>query len=76
MRNMFDLNRDGKMSTFEKTVKAAFIHSLFVDEQENESYSEVHVEEVEEEAVMDERREAIKEAGLDSEDYEEYLQEL
>ena len=119
MRKMFDLNRDGKMSTFERVAEAAFIQSLFVEEQENENYGGFCVDEVEEEKACelieeedeeieenydadfwrdeedevmdelecagvdmllwqfmdeDERREAIEDAGLDPDDYEEYVQ--
>lgn len=47
MRNMFDLNRDGKMSAFERGVEAEFLHRLFDEKKENQKNSKRYVGEVE-----------------------------
>ena len=36
---MFDLNCDRKKSTFEKAAEAAFVHNMFAEEEESESYT-------------------------------------
>ena len=77
---MFDFNRDGKMSTFEKAAKATFVCSMLAGDDSEETvirYEET--DELEDSGVDtfwwdsmddDEKRAAIEEAGLDPEDYD------
>lgn len=76
--NMFDLNRDGKMSVFERAAEFAFIEDV-LEIEDNEVNSSVNLAALEEEdldfddlALMDdwERREVLEEAGLDPDDYD------
>lgn len=76
--NMFDLNRDGKMSVFERAAEFAFIEDV-LEIEDNEVNSSANLTALEEEdldfddlALMDdwERREVLEEAGLDPDDYD------
>lgn len=76
--NMFDLNRDGKMSVFERAAEFAFIEDV-LEIEDNEVNSSANLAALEEEdldfddlALMDdwERREVLEEAGLDPDDYD------
>lgn len=83
--NMFDLNRDGKMSAFERATELQFIDSVTKNSAKNDIWDDeddwnddeltelelagIDPEELE---YMDdeERREILEEAGLDPDEYD------
>lgn len=78
--NMFDMNRDGKMSGFERAMEFHFMEEMLRDEHiggaseyEDDDYElELAGLDPEELEYMDEdeRREVLEEAGLDPDDFD------
>ena len=76
--DMFDMNRDGEMDTFELAMEMEFIESVLDKEYEEDEEDEVRTElelaglDPEELEFMDEdeRRELLEDAGLDPDDYD------
>jgi len=72
--SMFDFNRDGEMSIFERAAEFAFLNDLLTEEEKAEKISELESEglDLDELSLMDdwERREALEDAGLDPDDYD------
>lgn len=70
---LFDFNKDGKMSTFEKAAEFATIAKIAEDISEDDE-SELESVGLDKEELKfmddDERREAIEDAGLDPDDYD------
>lgn len=69
---IFDLNHDGKLNDVERTVElGAFATIIDLDDKEDKK-KEMEMSELDEEEidVMDERREALEEAGIDPDEYE------
>ena len=70
---MFDLNGDGKLDAWERTMEYDFITSLS-EEDEDEGLTELElagIDPVELEYMdADERREVLEEAGLDPDDFD------
>lgn len=70
---LFDLNKDGKMSTFEKAAEFATLAKI-TEDLSNESESELEIAGLDKDELEfmddDERREAIEDAGLDPDDYD------
>lgn len=67
---MFDMNHDGKMSTFERVARAAFVFSLFEEEKNSESYEVYNEERVNEEIGEEEPYEAYDEEKVMLEELE------
>lgn len=71
---MFDFNRDGELSTFERAAEFAFLNDMLSEEEAEEQMTELELSglNVEELKFMDEdeRREALEEAGLDPDEYD------
>jgi 2-hydroxychromene-2-carboxylate isomerase len=71
---MFDFNRDGELSTFERAAEFAFLNDMLSEEEAEEQMTELELSglNVEELEFMDEdeRREALEEAGLDPDEYD------
>lgn len=74
--NLFDLNGDGKMDTFEKAAEFATFASIMDAEEAREKVEELEMSgfDVTDLEFMDEdeRREALEDAGLDPDDYDEF----
>ena len=83
--NMFDLNRDGKMSVFERAAELQFIDSVTKngtrnntwddeDDWDDDELTELELAGIDPEELeyMDdeERREILEEAGLDPDEYD------
>lgn len=78
--NMFDLNRDGKMSAFERAAELQFIDSVTKndtwddDDWDDDELTELELAGIDPEELeyMDdeERREILEEAGLDPDEYD------
>ena len=70
---MFDLNGDGKLDAWERTMEYDFITSLS-EEDEDEGLTELElagIDPVELEYMdADERREVLEEVGLDPDDFD------
>lgn len=70
---LFDFNKDGKMSTFEKATEFATFAKI-AEDLSNESESELENAGLDKDELEfmddDERREAIEDAGLDPDDYD------
>lgn len=67
---LFDLNRDGKMSVIERAAELAFLEKMMNEEEQTElELSGLDPEKLE---FMDswERREALEDAGLDPDEYD------
>ena len=73
--DMFDLNRDGEMSAFERAVEFSFLDEMLNEEdEEEEALTEFELSglDADELEFMDpeERREVLEEAGLAPDDYD------
>lgn len=72
--NMFDFNRDGELSIFERAAEFAFLNDMLSEEEAEEQVTELELSglDVEELEFMDEdeRREVLEEAGLDPDEYD------
>jgi len=77
--NMFDLNRDGKMSAFERAAELQFIDFVTKSSTKNDIWDDDELTELElagidpeELEYMDdeERREILEAAGLDPDEYD------
>lgn len=72
--SIFDINRDGEMSVFERAAEFAFLSDLLSEEEKAEKLVDLELEglDLDELSMMDdwERREALEEAGLDPDDYD------
>lgn len=70
---LFDFNKDGKMSTFEKAAEFATLAKI-AEDLSDDSESELENAGLDKDELEfmddDERREAIEDAGLDPDDYE------
>ena len=70
---LFDFNKDGKMSTFEKATEFATFAKI-AEDLSNDSESELENSGLDKDELEfmddDERREAIEDAGLDPDDYD------
>ena len=67
---LFDFNHDGKMDVFERAAEFAFLDEITREESATEfELSGLDADELEF-MDADERREALEEAGLDSDDYD------
>ena len=67
---LFDFNHDGKMDVFERAAEFAFLDEITRDETATEfELSGLDADELEFMGA-DERREALEEAGLDTDDYD------
>lgn len=70
---LFDFNKDGKMSTFEKAAEFATLAKI-AEDLSDDSESELEIEGLDKDELEfmddDERREAIEDAGLDPDDYD------
>lgn len=68
--NLFDLNGDGKLDSFEKTVEIGAFMQM-IDSAKNDELTSAGLDPQE---LFDmgyfERREALEDAGLDTDDYE------
>lgn len=68
--DLFDLNRDGELDSFERAVEFGAFMNMISDSQRDELIAAgLDVDELD---LMDEdeRREALEEAGLDPDDYD------
>ena len=74
--NLFDFNGDGKLDTFEKTAEFATFASIMDAEEAREKAEELEMSGLDvtdlEFMDEDERREALEDAGLDPDDYDEF----
>ncbi len=81
--DMFDMNRDGKMSGGERAMEFHFMEEMLRDEQggnflddddEEEALTELELAGIDPEELEfmddDERREVLEDAGLDPDDYD------
>ena len=66
---LFDFNGNGKMDAFEKTAEFAFLSKMQLEEQTELELSGLDPDELEY-MDSDERRAALKDAGLDPEEYD------
>ena len=69
---MFDLNHDGKLSSFERAMDFMAFEEILKEDNDSEDELEMAGLEYDELSLMDEeeRREIIEEAGLDPDDYD------
>ncbi len=74
--NLFDFNGDGELDTLEKATALATVTAIMDAEEECAQQEELELSglDMDELEFMDEdeRREALEEAGLDSDDYDEF----
>ncbi len=70
--NLFDLNRDGKMSPMEHAMEFAFLDGVMNASSEAKTELELSGLDPDELEFMDsdERREALEDAGLDPDEYD------
>lgn len=69
---MFDLNHDGKLSSFERAMDFMAFEETLREDNDSEDELEMAGLDYDELSLMDEeeRREIIEEAGLDPDDYD------
>ena len=71
MRDLFDINRDGDVDTFEKAIGLAAFATI-LDEEEDTTELELSGLDVDELEFMEaeERRQVLEDAGLDPDEYD------
>ena len=69
---MFDMNRDGKLDTWERAMEFQFITSMQEEEEDNLTELEIAgIDPIDLEYMNEyERRAVLEEAGLDPDDYD------
>lgn len=82
MRGLFDFNKDGKLSAFERAMEFQFLEDLEKNEYEDDDYdydeddglSELELAGIDPEELeymsVDARREILEEAGLSADDFD------
>ena len=74
--NLFDFDGDGKLDTFEKAAEFATFASIMDAEEAREKVEELEMSGLDTSGLEfmdeDERREALEDAGLDPDDYDEF----
>ena len=69
---MFDFNGDGKMSAFEHAAEPQFLHPGVMADETDDELSAAGLDKDESSWMdADERREALEDAGLDPDDFDD-----
>lgn len=70
--DLFNFNYDGKMGAFERAVEFSFLHEMLEQDESSRTELELSGLDPDELEFMDaeERREALKEAGLNPAEYD------
>ncbi len=72
--NMFDMNRDGKMDSFERAMELNFLQSFEDETMSDDMKTELELAGIDpvdlEFMTAEERREVLEEAGLDADDFD------